>query len=179
MDSGSSTDSVDLNAFIRNVPDFPVPGIQFKDISPLLADPGAFSEAVRRMAAPFRDSGVDLVAGIESRGFLFAAGIALELEAGLVMVRKPGKLPSATVSMAYALEYGQDAVEVHQDAVSEGDRVLVVDDLVATGGTLGAAIRLFDSLGAELAGVSVLIELEDLPGAQVVGQLPYSRLMLL
>lgn len=179
MDSGSRTDPMDLSPFIRNVPDFPVPGIQFKDISPLLADPGAFSDAVRRMADPFRGSEVDLVAGIESRGFLFAGGIALELGAGLVMVRKPGKLPSATVSMPYALEYGQDAVEVHRDAVSEGERILLVDDLLATGGTLGAAIRLCGTLGAVLAGVSVLIELEDLPGARVIGQLPYSRLLLL
>lgn len=179
MDSTSSTDHSDLSAFIRNVPDFPVPGIQFKDISPLLADPGAFSDAVQRMADPFRETGVDLVAGIESRGFLFAAGIALELGSGLVMVRKPGKLPSATVSMPYALEYGQDAVEVHRDAVAAGERVLLVDDLLATGGTLGAAIRLMEALGAVVAGVSVLIELEDLPGAQVIGGLPYSRLLLL
>jgi adenine phosphoribosyltransferase len=159
---------MDLAGFIRNVPDFPVPGIQFKDISPLLADPTAFREAVERMAEPFRDAGIDRVAGIEARGFLFAAGVALELGAGLVMVRKPGKLPATTVAMPYALEYGKDAVEVHEDAVQAGDRVLIVDDLVATGGTLRAARLLMDRLGAEVAGISLLIELEELDG---LGQL--------
>lgn len=159
---------MDLEGFIRNVPDFPVPGIQFKDISPLLADPGAFKEAVLRLAEPFRGAGIDRVAGIEARGFLFAAAVALELGTGLVMVRKPGKLPSATVAMTYALEYGEDAVEVHEDAVRAGDRVLIVDDLVATGGTLRAARLLMEKLGAEVAGISLLIELEGLEG---LGQL--------
>jgi adenine phosphoribosyltransferase len=167
----------DLGAFIRNIPDFPVPGIQFKDISPLLAAPQAFRTAVERMAEPFRGAGVTRVAGIEARGFLFAAGIALELGAGLVMLRKPGKLPSAKVTMTYALEYGSDAVEVHQDAVGPSDRVLIVDDLVATGGTLRAARRLMERLGAGVAGFALLIELEELKGRKGLDDLPFHVLL--
>lgn len=161
--------ALDLAAYIRNVPDFPVPGIQFKDISPLLADPAAFREAVRRLAEPFQGQGITRVAGIEARGFILAAGVALELGAGLVMMRKPGKLPSTTVSVTYALEYGHDAVEVHRDAIGPGDRVLLVDDLLATGGTLRAGMNLVGELGAELAGIGLLIELAELPGRAAVG----------
>ncbi len=176
MSSPSSTEggTVRLEDLIRNIPDFPVPGIQFKDISPLLADREGFREAVHRMADPFREKGVTRVAGIESRGFLFASAIALELDAGVVMMRKPGKLPSTTISQHYALEYGQDAVEVHEDALVPGDRVLLVDDLIATGGTLQAGIELVRKLGAELVGVSVLIELAELGGREVVGEVPCS-----
>lgn len=182
MSSASDSEGrpeLDLGAYIRTVPDFPKQGIQFKDISPLLAAPEAFGEAVRRMADPFRGSGVRYVAGIESRGFLFAAGVSLELGAGVIMVRKPGKLPAATVRMAYELEYGEDAIEMHEDAITGGARVLLVDDLLATGGTLEAGIRLLAQAGAELAGVSVLIELEQLGGRDRLGDVPYSVLLLL
>ena len=172
--SGSETgQDFDLSTHIRNVPDFPKEGIQFKDISPLLASPDALSEAMRRMAEPFRQNGVTKVIGIESRGFMFATGVALELGAGLVMMRKPGKLPAATISASYELEYGTDAVELHRDALTEEDRVLLVDDLLATGGTLEAAIKLVGDSGAELSGVSVLIELEGLGGRRRLGDTSY------
>ncbi|MFO7768145.1 MAG: adenine phosphoribosyltransferase [bacterium] len=181
MTSPSSTEGgpVRLEDYIRNIPDFPVPGIQFKDISPLLSDRRAFPEAIRRMADPFRDTGVITVAGIESRGFLFASAIALELDAGVVMLRKPGKLPYTTISQHYALEYGKDAVEAHEDAVTPGDRVLLVDDLIATGGTLQAGMELIRKLGADLVGVSLLIELTELEGMKVVGEVPCSVIMRL
>ncbi len=182
MSSRSGTeqrDALDLKDYIRTVPDFPKAGIQFKDISPLLGDPAAFRVAIERMAEPYRDAGITSVAGIESRGFLFGAGISLELETGLFMIRKPGKLPADTVRMAYTLEYGEDTIEMHRDAVGEGDRILLVDDLLATGGTLQASMRLIESAGARMAGVSVLIELEELGGRALLGDVPYTVQMLL
>jgi len=170
---------MDLVEHIRNIPDFPKEGIQFKDISPLLASVEVLRESVRRMADPFRQSGVTRVAGIESRGFLFAVGVGLELNAGVVMIRKPGKLPAATIRTSYELEYGQDAIEMHEDALNEADRVLLVDDLLATGGTLEAAVALIGKTGAELVGVSVLIELEGLGGRQRLGDASYFTQLLL
>jgi adenine phosphoribosyltransferase len=170
---------MDLAAHIRNIPDFPKKGIQFKDISPLLASVEAFREAMHRMADPFRQSDVTRVAGIESRGFLFAAGVALELDAGLVMIRKPGKLPAATLQASYELEYGQDVIEVQRDAINDVDRVVLVDDLLATGGTLEAAIDLVGKTGAELVGISVLIELEGLGGRQRLGGASYFTQLVL
>src|SRR5213593_466584 len=126
---------------IRDVPDFPKPGIVFKDITPLLLDPSRFRRAIELMAAPFRESGVRRVVSIESRGFLLGAPIALLLDAGLVPIRKPGKLPAARGRVEYALEYGTDALEMHRDAVGQGDRVLIVDDVLATGGTAEAAAK--------------------------------------
>ena len=151
---------------IRDVPDFPKPGIMFKDITPLLLDPRRFRGAVELMAAPFGGSKVGRVVSIESRGFLLGAPIALLLEAGLVPIRKPGKLPAARGRVEYALEYGTDALEMHRDAVGQGDRVLIVDDVLATGGTAEAAAKLVRAHGADVVGFTFLIELDFLKGRQ-------------
>jgi adenine phosphoribosyltransferase len=153
-----------IKTIIRDVPDFPKKGIIFKDITPLLADPGAFREMVCNFAERFKGSGITKVLGIEARGFLLAAPIAMELGAGLVPVRKKGKLPYRTVSATYDLEYGQDTLEMHADAVKPGEQVLVVDDVLATGGTAGAVCALVEKLGGKVAGVAMLIELEFLKG---------------
>ena len=151
---------------IRDVPDFPKPGIIFKDITPLLLDPRRFRRAVELMAGPFDRSKARRVVSIESRGFLLGAPIALLLEAGLVPIRKPGKLPAARGRVEYALEYGTDALEMHRDAVGPGDRVLVVDDVLATGGTAEAAAKLVREHGAEVVGFTFLIELDFLKGRE-------------
>ena len=156
----------ELYQAIRDVPDFPKPGIMFKDITPLLLDPGRFRRAVELMAAPFGSSSVRRVVSIESRGFLLGAPIALLLEAGLVPIRKPGKLPAARGRVEYALEYGTDALEIHRDAVGQGDRVLIVDDVLATGGTAEAAAKLVRAHGAQLVGFTFLIELDFLKGRE-------------
>jgi adenine phosphoribosyltransferase len=149
---------------IRDIPDFPKPGIVFKDITPVLLDPNLFDLATQGMTDPYRDLGVTRVVAIESRGFMFGAPIALQLKAGLVPVRKPGKLPAARQRVEYTLEYGTDALEMHADAIGAGDRVLVVDDVLATGGTAEAAGRLVRARGAVIAGFSFLIELGFLEG---------------
>ena len=154
----------DLYHAIRDVPDFPKPGIVFKDITPLLLDPARFRRTIELMAAPFRESGVRRVVSIESRGFLLGAPIALLLDAGLVPIRKPGKLPAARGRVEYALEYGTDALEMHRDAVNHGDDVLIVDDVLATGGTAEAAAKLVRAHGGEVVGFTFLIELEFLKG---------------
>ena len=156
----------DIHQAIRDVPDFPKPGIMFKDITPLLLDPGRFRRALELMAAPFRGSSVRRVVSIESRGFLLGAPIALLLEAGLVPIRKPGKLPAARGRVEYALEYGTDALEMHRDAVGQGDRVLIVDDVLATGGTAEAAAKLVRAHGAQVVGFTFLIELDFLKGRE-------------
>lgn len=149
---------------IRTVPDFPRPGIDFRDITPLLADAAGLREAIDAMATPWRDAGVNAVAGVESRGFILGAALALSLGAGFVPVRKPGKLPGPTLQETYALEYGSDRLEIHADALAPGRRVLLVDDVLATGGTLLAAARLVERQGAALAGAAVLAELAALQG---------------
>jgi len=159
----------DIYQAIRDVPDFPKPGIMFKDITPLLLDPTRFRRAVELMAAPFTGSRVRRVVSIESRGFLLGAPIALLLEAGLVPIRKPGKLPAARGRVEYALEYGTDALEMHRDAVGQGDRVLIVDDVLATGGTAEAAAKLVRAHGAEVVGFTFLIELDFLKGRERLG----------
>jgi len=156
----------DIYQAIRDIPDFPKPGILFKDITPLLLDPKRFRRAVELMAGPFDGSKVRRVVSIESRGFLLGAPIALLLDAGLVPIRKPGKLPAARGRVEYALEYGTDALEMHRDAVGLGDRVLVVDDVLATGGTAEAAAKLVRAHGAEVVGFSFLIELDFLKGRE-------------
>ncbi len=153
-----------LRSLIREVPDFPKPGILFRDVTPLLADPRGLRGAVEAIAEPFRSAGVERVLGIESRGFLLGAPVAILLGAGLVIVRKPGKLPWQTVSASYDLEYGSDTVEMHVDAVAPGQRVLIVDDLIATGGTAGAAVELARGAKADLVGCAFLVELAALGG---------------
>ena len=151
-----------LKARIAEVPNYPKPGILFKDITPLLGSPSEFALAIVGMITPWRDSGITHVVGIESRGFIFAAPVALGLEAAFVPVRKPGKLPRTVLREAYALEYGTDALEMHSDAMSAGARVLIVDDVLATGGTALAAARLVRNAGGIVAGYTFLIELPDL-----------------
>ncbi len=153
-----------LRRLIRDVPDFPRPGILFRDVTPLLSSAAAFAQSIELMARPFRDQGVAAVVGAESRGFIFGSAVARLLGAGFVPARKPGKLPWKTRRHEYALEYGTDALELHADAVPAGARVLVVDDLLATGGTLVACDGLIQGLGADVVGFSVLIELAALGG---------------
>jgi len=157
-----------LLAHIRDVPDFPKPGVLFKDITPLLADHATFTAAVRGLAAPFEGVGVDVVAGIEARGFVLGAPVALTLGAGFAPVRKQGKLPGDTVTASYDLEYGSATLEVTSDAFSPGARVLVVDDVLATGGTAAATVELVRRCGAEVVGMSVLMELGFLHGRAAV-----------
>ena len=153
-----------LKALIRDIPDFPKPGILFRDITPLLSAPSGLGLAVELLANPFRGKNIDLVVGAESRGFIFGTAVACCLSAGFGIVRKPGKLPHTKVSMTYDLEYGKDTLEMHADAIVRGQRVLVVDDLLATGGTMKACCDLVQQLGGEVAGIAVLIELSGLNG---------------
>ena len=162
----TASDAAGLKSFIRDVPDFPKKGIIFKDITPLLGDPAAFRTAIDRLAAPFEDQGIAQVAGVESRGFLLAGAVALRLGAGLIPIRKKGKLPRRTVQAEYALEYGSDSVECHADAARKGSKVLLIDDVLATGGTAAASVRLLELLGARVAGTAFLIELDFLKGRE-------------
>jgi adenine phosphoribosyltransferase len=155
-----------VRSFIRDIPDFPEPGIVFKDITPLLGDYDAFNDAIEAMIEPFRDSGVTKVVGIEARGFIFAAPIAIRLGAGFIPVRKPGKLPYDIHHQAYDLEYGTDRIEIHRDAAVPSDNVLVVDDVLATGGTGRATTDLVRALGAHVVGFAVLAELAFLGGRE-------------
>jgi adenine phosphoribosyltransferase len=165
---GDSALAQDLRAAIRDVPDFPKPGIVFKDITPVLADADLLRRTAKRMAAPFAGEGVAHVVGIESRGFILGAPVALELGAGFIPVRKPGKLPHRTAIEEYALEYGKDRLEVHVDACGPEARVLVVDDVLATGGTAAATCRLIEGLGATVVGCSFLIALSFLRGREAL-----------
>ncbi len=149
---------------IRDIPDFPKEGIVFKDITTLLQDPAAFKEAIDRFAKQYEGQGVDVVVGVEARGFIFGGALAVALGAGFVPVRKPGKLPSSTYRQSYELEYGTDSVEIHQDAIAEGQRVLLVDDLLATGGTIGAVVELLKNFKCEIVAIAFLIELDFLKG---------------
>jgi len=155
---------MDLAKFIRDVPDFPKKGIIFKDITPLLKNPAALKTAIKLMADPFREEGVTDVVGIESRGFIFGAPLAVELSAGFIPIRKPGKLPCATTKEEYELEYGSDAIELHTDSLGYHSNVLLCDDLLATGGTMAAAVKLVRQTGAHVVGVCFVIELADLRG---------------
>lgn len=153
-----------LKSLIRDIPDFPKPGVLFRDITPLLADPPGLALAIELLANPFRGKRIDLVVGAESRGFIFGTAVACCLSAGFALVRKPGKLPHKKVSMSYDLEYGTDTLEMHADSIVAGQRVLIVDDVLATGGTMKACCDMVKQLGGELVGVAVLIELEALNG---------------
>ncbi|NLX14222.1 MAG: adenine phosphoribosyltransferase [Phycisphaerales bacterium] len=153
-----------LDRMIRDIPDFPKPGILFRDITPLLQDPAGLSLAVEFLTQPFRDKHIDVVVGAESRGFIFGTAVARNLSAGFVPVRKPGKLPAAKRSVTYDLEYGTDTLEIHADAIRPGQRVLMVDDLLATGGTMQACCELVEQLGGTIIAVAFLIELSGLDG---------------
>jgi adenine phosphoribosyltransferase len=168
---------VELAALIRDIPDFPEPGIVFKDITPVLAHAEAFTALTKELALPHRGLGIDKVAGIEARGFTLAAPVACELGAGFIPLRKPGKLPWKTLSQSYSLEYGSDALEMHVDAITEGETVLIVDDVIATGGTAAAAVNLLERAGAKVAGVTVFIELGFLNGRDAIEGVPFNALL--
>jgi adenine phosphoribosyltransferase len=164
----SPTSNPQLAAFIREIPDFPKPGVLFRDITPLLADPAAFRQTVTELAAPFRDQKIDIVAAAEARGFIFAAPLALQLGSGLVPIRKPGKLPAQIISYSYELEYGTDTLQIHADAIPPKANVLVVDDLLATGGTVDACCRLVEKAGGKVIGCAFVIELAGLCGIKKI-----------
>lgn len=155
---------ISLQDYIRNIPDFPNPGVMFKDITPLLASPEAFRASIEQLAQHFEGRGIDVIAAAEARGFIFGAPLALRLKAGFVPIRKPGKLPYATIAQEYDLEYGHDRLEVHSDALTPGHRVLLLDDVLATGGTMRACRDLVQSAGAELVACAFVIELTFLGG---------------
>ena len=159
----------DLRALIREVPDFPKPGILFYDITTLLKEPDAFREVIDRMADQVGDTPVDVVVGMESRGFIFSAPLAYKLGAGFVPVRKLGKLPAETITVEYALEYGSNTLEIHRDSIQPGEKVLIVDDLLATGGTVKGTIELVERLKGEVVGLAFLVELEFLHGRERLG----------
>jgi len=172
-----SDTKLDLKQFIRDIPDFPKPGILFRDITPLLGHPQALRETVRRMAEPFSDQKINAVVAAEARGFIFAAPMAIELGAGFVPVRKPGKLPFDRHSFRYDLEYGSDTLEMHVDGVPPGARVLLVDDLLATGGTMAACVKLLEKTGANIIGCTFAIELMSLNGRKAVAPHPVYSLL--
>jgi adenine phosphoribosyltransferase len=171
--------TIDLKQMIRSVPDFPKPGINFFDITTLLKEPAGLKATIDALAAPYADAGIETVVGIESRGFILGSAVAQQIGAGFVPVRKPGKLPAKAIKEVYELEYGKDAIEIHADAIENGQRVLIVDDVLATGGTAAATTRLVKQLGGELHGLAFLIELtflagkSKLPGENVFSVLQY------
>jgi len=160
------TKGVDLARYIRSISDWPKKGILFRDITPLLADPKAFAAAVEALCAGFTDAGIQYVAAVEARGFIFGAAVAAKLGAGFVPIRKKGKLPFKTESISYDLEYGTDTLQVHSDAVNKGAKVLMVDDLLATGGTMSAACKLIEKIEGKIAGITFLVELSELAGRE-------------
>lgn len=155
---------MNLARFVRDVPDFPKPGIGFKDLTPLLADGAAFAESILQLVSPFRDQNINRVCAIEARGFIFGAAAALALGCGFVPLRKPGKLPAAKIGIDYALEYGSDRLEMHADALMPGERVLLIDDVLATGGTLSAAAQVIEQGGGKIVGAALIIEIAALAG---------------
>jgi len=168
---------MDLRALIRDIPDFPIPGILFRDITPLLADPRALGEVTALLAERYRPMKLDKIVAIESRGFIFGAPLAVALGVGLVPARKPGKLPFQTVEESYDLEYGKAALTLHVDAILPGERVLVIDDVIATGGTLAATCRLVERLGGLVAEVMTVVELTGLAGKNLIEKYPYYSLV--
>jgi adenine phosphoribosyltransferase len=160
---------MNLDDYIRDIPDFPKPGIMFKDITPLLRDPAAFAHSIAELRSAVSDLTCDAIIGIESRGFVFGAALALAMDVGFIPVRKPGKLPHDTLSQEYSLEYGTDTVEIHRDAVQPGESLLIVDDLIATGGTAAATCDLVEQLGGRVAGLACVISLDFIPWAERLG----------
>lgn len=169
--------NMDLASLVRNVPDFPIPGIQFKDITTLISNGPAFQQVITTLADRYRPLGIDAVVGIESRGFIFSAPLALQLNVGLVPVRKPGKLPADTYQIEYALEYGTSKLEIHRDAFVPGARVIVIDDLLATGGTISAATQLIEQAGARVVELAFVIELAFLNGREKLEGYPVYSLI--
>ena len=159
-------EKIDLKRYIRNIPDWPKKGILFRDITPLLADPKAFAAAVDALCADFADTGIEYVAAIDARGFMFGAVAAMKLGVGFVPIRKKGKLPFKTESICYDLEYGSDTLEIHSDAIRKGAKVLMIDDLLATGGTMAASCKLVEKVGGRIAGIAFLVELVELAGRE-------------
>ena len=168
---------LDLRDHIRDVPDFPKPGILFKDITPLLMDPSAFRLCIEKLCSRWYGGEPDVIVGIEARGFIFGAAMSVQMGIPFVPIRKPGKLPWKTRSLSYALEYGEDTIEIHEDAVAPGQRVLLVDDLLATGGTMGAAIRLVRELGGEVIEALFVVELKDLQGRDKLQDVPIRSIL--
>jgi len=164
------TNGIALEEHIRSIPDWPKKGILFRDITPLLAEPNAFAAAIEILCADFRDQAIEYVAAVEARGFIFGAAVAEKLGAGFVPIRKKGKLPYKTENITYDLEYGTDTLEVHSDAVRSGAKVLMVDDLLATGGTMAAACKLIEKTGGQIAAIAFLIELSELAGRSKLGE---------
>ena len=177
MNSASNFAVDSLRALIRDVPDFPSPGITFRDITPLLAHPAALRDVLDRLLALFRDAGVEIVAAVESRGFILGAPLAIALGAGFVPIRKVGKLPSSTIRRAYDLEYGSNHLEIHTDAIRPGQRVLLIDDVLATGGTAAASVELLEELHAVVVAVAFLIELAALNGRSRLERYPVASLV--
>ncbi len=163
----------ELKSLIRDVPDFPKPGIVFKDITPLLHTPWAFQKVIDYIGNRYIGAGVEIVAGIESRGFILAAALAYKIGAGLAIIRKPGKLPYKTIKATYTLEYGEDSIEIHEDAIQEGTKVVLIDDVLATGGTMSAAIDLVEKLGGNIISVDFLLELTFLEGRKKIEERGY------
>lgn len=159
---------MDLKKYVADIPEFPEPGVLFRDVTPLLADKEAYKESVRLLAEYAKDKDVDVVVGPEARGFLFGCPVAMELNAGFVPVRKPGKLPREVISKSYDLEYGSNEIQMHSDSIKKGQNVLIVDDLLATGGTVEAAISLIEQMGGNVVGIAFLIELEALKGRNLL-----------
>lgn len=176
-DAPSTTDLAGLRRHVRDVADYPSPGIVFRDITPLLGDAEAFRLAVHGLVDQFADVAVDRVVGVESRGFIFGSAVAVAIGAGFVPVRKPGKLPWAVVREEYQLEYGSDKLEIHRDAIHPGERILIVDDVLATGGTARATARLVETLGGVVAGLGFLLELQTLGGRARLGERPVRSLL--
>jgi len=163
-------EGIDLKRYIRDIPDWPKEGILFRDITPLLLNPKAFAAAIDALCADFTDAGIEYVAAVEARGFIFGSAVAEKLSAGFIPIRKKGKLPWQTESITYDLEYGTDTLEVHRDAVEGGGKVLMVDDLLATGGTMAAACKLIEKIGGTVAGIAFLIELTELQGIRKIAE---------
>jgi len=164
-----TAEGIELQKYIRSIPDWPKKGILFRDITPLLAEPKAFAAAIETLCAGFTEASIEYVAAVEARGFIFGAAVAERLGAGFIPIRKKGKLPFKTESVTYDLEYGTDTLEVHSDAIDKGAKVLMLDDLLATGGTMAAACKLIEKIGGEIVGITFLIELGELGGRSKLG----------
>lgn len=169
---------MNLSEKIRNISDFPKEGILFKDITPLLRDKDALKESIIKMADLFRDYEIDYIVGIEARGFLVGTPLAIELDKGFIPIRKPGKLPHEVLKISYELEYGKNQIEIHKDAITKGDKILIVDDLLATGGTTLAATEMIEQLGGEVVGCAFLLELESLAGREVLKDYEVKSLLI-